>query len=114
MNTFAQVARKHAVSAPARRSSPRGRPALDRESPDRIPGVAGAGFDVGAISVLPPTPRSVVQAKLTVGAPGDSFETEADQMSERVMTMPSSRAAPEALGRLTDRSPRMRRLRRAS
>jgi hypothetical protein len=46
--------------------------------------------DFSQISVYPKSPASV-QTKLTVGAPGDRFEQEADRVAERVMSMPESR-----------------------
>jgi hypothetical protein len=34
--------------------------------------------------------NSSIQTKLTVGAPGDKYEQEADSMAAKVMTMPDS------------------------
>ena len=49
------------------------------------------------------TPR--VQAKLTIGEPGDAFEQEADRVADRVMRMsepPAVSSAPETVQRLCD------------
>lgn len=109
--TFAQLPKKDAVRLsswlPAQHSSPRSRPELDQGRENLGPRVVGApGFNLGEISIPSPAPRSVVQAKLTVGAPDDQFEKEADQTAERVMRMPSP-VAPELPTPSSDRRPRM-------
>jgi hypothetical protein len=48
----------------------------------------GAGFNLMQMKLFPDTPTPV-QAKLTVGAPGDKYEQEADSMANKVMTMPA-------------------------
>lgn len=50
------------------------------------------GFDLANISINRPdaTPSQPIQAKLTVGAPGDKYEQEADAMASQVMSMPDS------------------------
>ncbi|WP_413262551.1 DUF4157 domain-containing protein [Floridanema flaviceps] len=48
----------------------------------------GAGFNLLQMKLFPDTPIPV-QAKLSVGAPGDKYEQEADSMANKVMTMPA-------------------------
>src|SRR5262245_16903213 len=63
----------------------------DRNTEDRSLLNGGPlGFGFNRISILPPG----LQAKLTVGEPGDSYEQEADQVAERVMRMPALPIAP--------------------
>jgi hypothetical protein len=45
--------------------------------------------------------QELVQTKLTVGAPGDNYEQEADNMASKVMAMPDS-AVGESIQRQTD------------
>jgi len=45
--------------------------------------------------------KELVQTKLTVGAPGDNYEQEADNMASKVMAMPDS-AVGESIQRQTD------------
>lgn len=47
----------------------------------------GHGFNLLNLKTYPDSP-SPVQAKLTVGAPGDKYEQEADAMAAQVMSMP--------------------------
>lgn len=47
----------------------------------------GHGFNLLNLKTYPDSP-SPVQAKLTVGAPGDKYEQEADTMAAQVMSMP--------------------------
>jgi hypothetical protein len=49
--------------------------------------------DFSRISVHPPT-RGTIQTKLTVNKPGDEYEQEAEQVSDRVMRMESPGEAP--------------------
>jgi hypothetical protein len=43
-----------------------------------------------------------VQPKLVVGAPGDKYEQEADQMAERVMSMETPTANPQSIQRQSE------------
>jgi len=43
-----------------------------------------------------------VQPKLVVGAPGDKYEQEADQMAERVMSMEAPTASPQSIQRQSE------------
>jgi hypothetical protein len=54
--------------------------------PSRTPALP-IGFDFSRISVHAKTPVGI-QPKLTIGAPGDAFEQEADRVAEQVMRMP--------------------------
>src|SRR5262245_38902227 len=64
-----------------------------RHSDPSNDGVTTAGHDFGRIPVHSRSPVSL-QAKLTVNTPGDTYEQEADRVSEQVMRTPGS----EALG----------------
>ena len=48
------------------------------------------GFDFGRLSTLP-LPATVIQTKLAINTPGDEYEQEADQVSEKVMRMSEAR-----------------------
>ena len=48
------------------------------------------GFDFGRLSILP-LPATVIQANLAINTPGDEYEQEADQVSEKVMRMSEPR-----------------------
>ena len=48
------------------------------------------GFDFGLLSILP-LPPTVIQTKLAINTPGDEYEQEADQVSEKVMRMSEPR-----------------------
>ncbi|MFB2835633.1 DUF4157 domain-containing protein [Floridanema evergladense] len=48
----------------------------------------GAGFNLLQMKLFPDTPTPV-QAKLSVGAPGDKYEQQADSVANKVMTMPA-------------------------
>lgn len=81
--------RTFAAKPQAARQAPPCQRLRDREAasgPDLFPGTMG---------------NQAVQAKLTVGAPGDSSEQEADRVSEQVMRMPepAQPAAPLRTGR---------------
>jgi hypothetical protein len=59
----------------------------DPEAPAGTKEVTRSAHEFGRIPERAKSPASV-QAKLTVGAPGDSYEQEADRVSEQVMRMP--------------------------
>src|SRR5271169_6623153 len=48
------------------------------------------GFDFGRLSILPLL-ANVIQTKLAINTPGDEYEQEADQVSEKVMRMSEPR-----------------------
>jgi hypothetical protein len=48
----------------------------------------GAGFNLLQMKLFPDAPTPV-QAKLSVGAPGDKYEQQADSVATKVMTMPA-------------------------
>jgi Domain of unknown function (DUF4157) len=52
----------------------------------------GLAHDFSRIPVFPPT-RLLIQRKLTVNAPGDAYEHEADRVTEQVMRMPQPQTA---------------------
>jgi hypothetical protein len=52
--------------------------------------------------VTPRVDLSSLQAKLTVGAPGDKYEQEADAMASRVMSVPDAAVQREMVGEETD------------
>ncbi len=47
------------------------------------------GSDAGGNGFFKPRPQPVVQAKLSIGQPGDKYEQEADRMAERVVSQPA-------------------------
>src|SRR5258705_10752368 len=58
-------------------------------------------FSLGQTSGSSHGPRSgVLQAKLTVGAPGDQYEQEADRVAEQVMRMTDLAPSPHKLGEM--------------
>ena len=59
-------------------------------------------FPDGTTSPLPPISQNCLQAKLTLGQPGDRYEQEADQMAAQVvqqMSLPKSRPSEAAVQR---------------
>jgi len=44
--------------------------------------------------ITPDIPKATIQPKLTVGAPGDQYEQEADRMAEQVMSTPEAATQP--------------------
>ncbi len=80
-------------SMPVQKSSskqqPSSNPIYDAPAPKQTPSVqAKRPVDWSRVTVEAPS-RAGVQAKLTVGAPGDKYEQEADSMAAKVMTMPA-------------------------
>lgn len=75
-------------------------PVAEVESPARAVPAAqfGHSFSAMAVSAAPPPASAgaapVIQASLTVSAPGDRYEREADQAAEMVMRSPSSATPP--------------------
>jgi hypothetical protein len=61
------------------------RPARSQRQPQ--PCVPAASFDVSRVPVYSPA-TPVIQMKLTVNAPGDAYEREADRIAEEVLQMP--------------------------
>lgn len=47
------------------------------------------GHNFSQVQVNADTPSSVIQPKLAIGAPGDKYEQEADQMAAQVMSIPA-------------------------
>ena len=61
----------------------------NQETPDlqtQLERAARFGHNFGRVQVQDSTP-AVVQPKLAIGAPGDKYEQEADQMASQVMSM---------------------------
>jgi hypothetical protein len=70
------------------------------EGPSRTPALP-IGFDFSRIPARGKLPVGI-QPKLTIGAPGDAFEQEADRVAERVMRMPDPAARSQASARLPE------------
>jgi hypothetical protein len=64
-----------------------------RSQVQRSPDPSGFSHDISRVPVR--QGRPLVQAKLTVGAPGDKYEQEADRVADQVMRMPAPEAVPE-------------------
>jgi hypothetical protein len=100
MRTFTPT-RQHAPEpagdgpAPVRPEAAGVGPAAPRLAP--APGAAPAAHDFSRVAVHAPEPGPV-QAKLTVNAPGDRYEQEADQVAEQVLTMSTPVRAADAPG----------------
>ena len=81
-------------SMPVQKSSSKQRPfsdpIYDAPAPKQTPSVQAKrpNVDWSRVTVESQSPAGV-QAKLTVGAPGDKYEQEADAMANKVMTMPA-------------------------
>ncbi|GET36579.1 eCIS core domain-containing protein [Microseira wollei] len=80
-------------SMPVQKSSSKQRPfsdpIYDAPAPKQTPSVqAKRPFDWSRVTVEAPS-RAGVQAKLSVGAPGDKYEPVADAIANKVMTMPA-------------------------
>jgi hypothetical protein len=70
-------------------------------STSRTPALA-AGIDFSRIPVHGEAPVGI-QTKLTIGAPGDAFEQEADRVAEQVMRVPEATGHSEAQAGLSER-----------
>ncbi|MEG4457098.1 hypothetical protein QUA58_20050, partial [Microcoleus sp. N9_A1] len=81
-------------SLPVQKSSSSQRPftapVYDAPAPKQTPSVQAKrrNVDWNRVTVEAQSPAGV-QAKLSVGAPGDKYEQEADAMANKVMTMPA-------------------------
>ena len=66
-------------------------PIYDAPAPLQTPSVQAKrrNVDWSRVTVEAQSPARNVQAKLSVGAPGDKYEQEADAMANKVMTMPA-------------------------
>ena len=66
-------------------------PVYDAPAPLQTPSVRAKrrNVDWSRVTVEAQSPARNVQAKLSVGAPGDKYEQEADAMANKVMTMPA-------------------------
>ncbi|AFZ01392.1 DUF4157 domain-containing protein [Calothrix sp. PCC 6303] len=77
---FAPVNKSHAAS-----SEPGTQPNLQIKSTNNLPPrTSNFGHSFGNVMVFLPT-RSVIQAKLTIGQPGDKYEQEADRVAADVL-----------------------------
>lgn len=59
-------------------------PIFDNGDGDDLPKVKGASFDFGKLSLLPKEKTNILP-KLTINAPGDKYEQEADWMAEHLI-----------------------------
>ena len=89
MRTFAQNPAPGQQSPPATRAVPGAAPVGHRSAESPGPSTAasgahGSGHHFGRIAVHPRVPLRI-QTKLTVNAPGDAFEQEADRAADAVM-----------------------------
>lgn len=90
MRARAPVAKK-AVSSPGKAAASKAslsRPFAAKQAANLQAGMAqGQGSVLGSVQI---TPRAMIQTKLTIGAPGDKYEQEADRVAEAVMSAPTS------------------------
>lgn len=92
MKARAPVAKK-AVSSPAKAVASKASQSRPFAAKQITPNLQAAGMGASQGSLLggvQVTPRAMIQTKLTIGAPGDKYEREADRMAEAVMNAPTS------------------------
>ena len=91
MRALAQKQNRPQVSSLARPDIPVGA-RVHRNDPDPLPlqRPVHLEYDLSRVTLHPPA-AGAIQAKLSINAPGDEYEREADRVADQVMGMPDPR-----------------------